>query len=34
MDMMTVIQEAVKGVAIFTSLAIVWAVLSILFGGS
>lgn len=27
-----IIQEAIKGVAIFTSLGIVWAVLSILFG--
>jgi len=27
------IQEAVKGIAIFTSLAIVWAVLIILAGG-
>jgi len=28
-----IIQEAVKGIAIFTSLAIVWAVLIILAGG-
>lgn len=29
---MIIIQEAIKGVAIFTSLGIVWAVLSIVFG--
>lgn len=28
-----IIQEAIKGVAIFASLSIVWAVLNILFGG-
>lgn len=29
-----IIQEGVKGVAIFASLAIVWAVINIVFGGS
>lgn len=33
MDLLVIIQEAVKGVAIFACLGIVWAALVILFGG-
>ncbi len=33
MDALTLIQEALKGIAIFTSLGIVGSVLIILFGG-
>jgi hypothetical protein len=32
MDTLTLVQEGIKGVAIFSSLGIVWAVLKILFG--
>lgn len=33
MDALIIIQEGIKGVAIFTSVGIIYAVISILFGG-